>query len=119
MAEFWRYVGRGEFVAGVPMRDLSAEDVAQMDDDLRKRAADSFLWMMEGEADAEDAPRELPGVGEEIWMALAGAGLETVADVQAADDATLLAISGIGAKRLKKIRAAVGTADTATDKSEV
>ncbi|MBX3056922.1 MAG: hypothetical protein KF770_10660 [Anaerolineae bacterium] len=46
----------------------------------------------------------LPGVGEEIAAALAAAGYGDVGRVRAASDSELLAISGIGPARLRKIR---------------
>lgn len=116
MAKIWRYVGRGEFVAGVPTRDLTGDEVAELPEDLRGRVENSFLWLETGEDEPE---RDLPGVGAEIWTALHGAGLTTMADVRAADDATLLGISGIGEKRLAQIRAAVGTASAANNHDEV
>jgi predicted flap endonuclease-1-like 5' DNA nuclease len=58
---------------------------------------------------AETAPTgseltTLPGIDLEIMGALVHAGYTTVAQVQAATDAELLAISGIGPVRLAKIR---------------
>jgi hypothetical protein len=44
--------------------------------------------------------------------ALWAVGLTTAEQVRQADDRALLAIAGIGQKRLKEIRAAVGPRDT-------
>ena len=50
---------------------------------------------------------DLPGVSDEIADVLMGQGVTDAAGVAAMSDAALLAISGIGPKRLKQIRTAL------------
>jgi hypothetical protein len=104
MADGLKYVGRGEFLPGVPARDLSAEELLAMPAEERVRIDRCGLWVGE-------LPRplcDIDGIGAEIRGALAAVGIETVEQLRHADDRALLAISGIGAKRLADIRAAVG-----------
>lgn len=99
-----KYTGRGEYLQGVPMRDLSAEELLGFSAEERARIERSGLWVGE-------MPRplgDIKGIGEELMAALAGVGLVTAEQVRQADDRALLAISGIGVKRLAEIRAAVG-----------
>lgn len=111
-----KYVGRGEFLQGVPMRDLSAAELRAMAAEQRQRIWDSCLWL--GEMPEPLTAEALPSVGEEILMALDGAGFETIQDIREASDEALLAVSGIGPKRLADIRAVIGTAE-ADSESEV
>ena len=50
------------------------------------------------------ALERIPGLNEEIVAALHARGYMTLAQVQAASDAELLAVSGIGPARLARIR---------------
>jgi len=54
----------------------------------------------------------LPGINLEIMGALVERGYTTIAQVQAATDEALLAISGIGPVRLAKIRGIIHSGDT-------
>lgn len=108
-----KYVGRGEFLMGVPARDLSVEELVAMSAEERERVDRCGLWV--GELPQMlPAPKvgrpldEIEGIGAEIRGALAAVGIETVEQLKNADDRALLAISGIGVKRLAEIRAAVG-----------
>jgi len=103
-----KYTGRGEYLQGVPMRDLSAEELMAYSAEERERIERSGLWLGE-------MPRplcDIKGIGEELVAALGAVGLTTAEQVRQADDRALLAIAGIGQKRLKEIRAAVGPRDT-------
>lgn len=110
-----KYVGRGEFLMGVPARDLSVEELMAMTEEERVRVDRCGLWV--GELpQILPAPKvgrpldEIEGIGAEIRGALAAVGIETVEQLQNTEDKVLLAISGIGAKRLAAIRAAAGGA---------
>lgn len=109
-----KYVGRGEFLMGVPARDLSVEELVAMTEEERVRVDRCGLWV--GEL-PEVLPQPLAGssldgiegIGAEIRGALAAVGIETAEQLRNADDRALLAISGIGVKRLAEIRAAVAS----------
>lgn len=111
-----KYVGRGEFLQGIPRRDLSAAELRALTAEERRRVWDSCLWV--GEMPAPFAENTPPTIGAEILLALDRAGFETIQDIREASDEALLAVSGIGPKRLADIRAVIGTAEADSD-SEV
>jgi hypothetical protein len=91
-----RYVGRGQFYSGVPARDLTAADLAQLAEPTR-------LTVLRGNLYQAIAP-ELDLPAQELLLA---AGYRSREAVAAATDTDLLAITGIGKKRLEQIRAAL------------
>jgi len=101
-----KYVGRGEFLTGVPMRDLTAEEILGMTPEIQRQIEICGLWVGE----MPQPLTEINGIGQELMRALQAVGLTTAEQVRRADDRALLAIAGIGQKRLLEIRAAVGAA---------
>lgn len=91
-----RYMGRGEFYLGVPARDLTAADLAQLTETAR-------LTVLRGNLYQVIAP-ELDLPAADLLLA---AGYRSREAVDAATDTDLLAITGIGKKRLEQIRAAL------------
>lgn len=67
------------------------------------KAGDTAHLPTQGQA-VPDFHQLLPGIGVEIMAALAAAGYDGLDKIQAASDADLLAISGIGRGRLRQIR---------------
>lgn len=104
-----RYIGVKEYYAGAPARDLTEEEYERLAPEVRKLVDEGSLYeVVASEVVESKGPRffdELPMV---IADALVEAGYERLADVAGASDEELLAVDGIGAERLAKIRELIG-----------
>jgi predicted flap endonuclease-1-like 5' DNA nuclease len=103
-----KYVGDGEFLSGIPARDLDKQEWARLSETARTDAIESGLYVA---GEMPPGKEWLPGVGPEIAAALRNAGYGSVAAVAAATDEDLLAIAGIGGGRLRTIREALVSED--------
>jgi predicted flap endonuclease-1-like 5' DNA nuclease len=103
-----KYVGVGEFLSGIPARDLTEAEWESLSKAQQKAAIESGLYVA---GEMPPGKEWLPGVGPEIAAALRNAGYKSVAAVAAATDEDLLAIAGIGGGRLRTIREALASED--------
>jgi DNA-directed RNA polymerase alpha subunit len=97
-----KYNGNG-FIPGIPARDLSDSDLAQLDDGQRQAVAKSTAYS----GKLPPPKTSIRGIDDQIARALRQAGINTIEKIKQASDEELLAISGIGAARLAEIRAAL------------
>lgn len=96
----------GAVLDGVPLRDLTAAEFAALPERWQA-AVKREPFYAAADAPARIGLSDVPGIGEEIASALSHAGYRTITDVIAASDMELLAISGIGAGRLARVRQAL------------
>lgn len=100
----------GAFIDGVPLQDIDRDTWGAMPEHVQASVRACPFYAPTGWLQEERPSLQLPGIGKEITTALENAGFKTAADIAAASDEDLLAVSGIGHGRLQTIREALEAA---------
>jgi|CXWK01.1.fsa_nt_gi hypothetical protein len=68
--KLWNYIGKGDYIDGIPARDLTAADWARMNEDDRAAVENSRLYRRAPQPKAEEPPASEPAgePGKEKFM---------------------------------------------------
>lgn len=100
----------GAFIDGAPLTDIDTAIWEALPGHVQASVRACPFYAPTGWLQEERPSLQLPGIGKEITTALENAGFKTAADIAAASDEDLLAVSGIGHGRLQTIREALEAA---------